>query len=107
MRYAITMWKDIPFSGIWLLLVLFLYDIANQEESTSFQWFRIIFLSILSAFVRNRVIYLVVLAFISTLILTTPVFREVRYMFVFHLTLPSVVMGLLMGEKLRKRDCDV
>ncbi len=66
-RYVITMWKDIPFSGVVLLLILTLYDIANEGRVANKIWCKLIILSALAAFLRNRVIYLLIIAFIIIL----------------------------------------
>lgn len=66
-RFSFTMWKDILFSGVILLLVLFLYDLAT-DVNTSLRKNRTLvhFLSlcILVAFLRNRIVYAVLLSFV-------------------------------------------
>lgn len=70
-RFSFTMWKDILFSGVILLLVLFLYDlvtgVVHLEENTTLA--RFLLLSVLAAFLRNRIIYAMIAIFILLLIL--------------------------------------
>jgi len=68
-RYSFTMWKDILFSGTMLLLVLFLYDLATNEISfrKDETLVRFLVLSVLTAFLHNRIVYAMIAMFILLL----------------------------------------
>lgn len=61
-RFSFTMWKDILFSGVMLLLVLFLYDVAIEEKilSDNKDLIHFVILASLAAFLRNRIVYAVI-----------------------------------------------
>ena len=61
--YAVTLWKDILFSGFMLLLVLFLFDVAQGEGQllgTGKGIIRLAVLFFLVAFWRNNGIYILI-----------------------------------------------
>lgn len=65
-RYSFTMWKDIMFSAVILLLVLFLYDLVTDERKSlqdNKTLLQLIILSVLASFLRNRIIYGVMVCF--------------------------------------------
>ncbi len=68
-RYSFTMWKDIPFSAVLLLLVLKLYDMTVCGKAGRKDWISFMILSVLASFLRNRVIYLVIVCYVVLLIL--------------------------------------
>lgn len=70
-RLSFTMWKDILFSGVLLLLMLLLYDIVTESVSLADrkELYRFLLFSILAAFLRNRISYAVVAIFIVLLLM--------------------------------------
>ncbi len=70
-RFSFTMWKDILFSGVLLLLVLLLYDIVTGSASLADRRVlcRFLLFSILAAFLRNRIAYAVTAIFVVLILL--------------------------------------
>lgn len=68
--YSITMWKDVIFSGLVLLLTMEVIKLFEKEKTQSITWKNMlgfIFVSILCVFFRNNAIYMYVLLAISIL----------------------------------------
>lgn len=65
--YAVTMWKDVPFGGILLLLTLFLADVVRTGGKTLLRWqgtAHFVLLCLAAAFLRNNGLYLLVCVFL-------------------------------------------
>lgn len=68
--YSITMWKDIVFSGVLLLLVMECIKLLEKKEELKFKNFTtFIVVSIFCIFFRNNAIYMYFLLFIFSLII--------------------------------------
>lgn len=96
-RYSFTMWKDILFSGIMLLLVLFLYDVGVGEKTLNDNVALIHFLNLatLAAFLRNRIIYAVIGIFILLLIIYRDNWKKLLPTFALTATLVLLIQGPL------------
>ena len=68
-RFSFTMWKDILFSGVMLLLVLFLYEVVTGEKkfADTRDLLQFLVLATLAAFLRNRIVYAVIVIFVFLL----------------------------------------
>lgn len=67
--YSITMWKDIIFSGLVLLLTIQLFKMLEKKGSLSFRnSYGFIIISLLTIFFRNNAIYMYFLLALVTLI---------------------------------------
>ena len=65
--YAVTIWKDVPFGGVVLLLVLFLADVVRTGGKSLLRWQGIVhfvLLCLACAFLRNNGLYLLVCVFL-------------------------------------------
>lgn len=69
-RYSFTMWKDIPFSLVMVLLTLFLLDVALGDRSfycpCDVAYF--VILTMLAAFLRNRVGYAIIAVYTGVVV---------------------------------------
>lgn len=63
------MWKDTLFSGVMLLVVLFLYDVVTGEKTfvDTRDLLQFLVLATLAAFLRNRIVYAVIVIFVLLL----------------------------------------
>lgn len=65
--YAVTIWKDVPFGGVVLLLVLFLADVVRTGGKSLLRWQGIVhfvLLCLACAFLRNNGLYLLLCVFL-------------------------------------------
>lgn len=105
-RYSFTMWKDILFSAVILLLTLFLYDLVTDERKTlqdNATLLQLIILSVLASFLRNRIIYGVMACFFILLIIEEQRKRKLFMVFsaasIFVLVIQGPVYDALEIEK--------
>lgn len=96
-RYSFTMWKDILFSGVMLLIVLFLYDIGVRAKKLNENRTLIYFLCIatLAAFLRNRIIYAVIGFFALLLIVYRNCWKKLLPAFALTACLVLLIQGPL------------
>jgi hypothetical protein len=94
-RYSFTMWKDILFSGVMLLIVLFLYDLSTGvvtfKETKTLVCF--VILAVLAAFLRNRIIYAVIGIFVVLLIVYRSLWKRLLPTFCITAALILFVQG--------------
>ena len=65
--YAVTIWKDVPFGGMVLLLTLFLADVVRAGGKNLLRWqgtVHFVLLCLGTAFLRNNGLYLLVCVFL-------------------------------------------
>ena len=65
--YAVTVWKDVPFGGVLLLLTLFLADVVRTDGRNLLRWqgtVHFVLLCLAAAFLRNNGLYLLVCVFV-------------------------------------------
>lgn len=65
--YAVTIWKDVPFGGMVLLLTLFLADVVRTGGKNLLRWqgtVHFVLLCLGTAFLRNNGLYLLVCVFL-------------------------------------------
>ena len=92
--YSITMWKDIIFSGMVLLLVLELIKLLEKKGNITFKnSYSFIIISILTIFFRNNAIYMYFLLALVTLI----IFRKKLKVIVPMLIIVFVVFFVVKG----------
>ena len=96
-RYSFTMWKDILFSGVMLLLVLFLYDVGVGEKklNDNLTLIHFLILATLVAFLRNRIIYAVIGIFILLLFIYRRYWKKLLLAFALTATLVLLIQGPL------------
>jgi hypothetical protein len=73
--YSVTMWKNIPFGGAMLLLVIVLIDLLRQKQrffNSAFNWVKFIGTFLAVVFMRNDGIYIALIALIILLITLKP-----------------------------------
>lgn len=94
-RFSFTMWKDILFSGVMVLLVLHLYDIATDEVSlqNNRTILKLVVLSVLVSFLRNRIIYGVVAIYILLLIIYRSYWKKLLPVFLTTAALVFLIQG--------------
>lgn len=96
-RFSFTMWKDILFSGVILLLVLFMYDlvtgVVSLQENTTLA--RFLLLSVLAAFLRNRIIYAMIAIFIILLIIYRTQWKKLLPAFLLTAVITLLIQGPL------------
>lgn len=94
-RYSFTMWKDILFSGVMLLLTLFLYDIAVKRKSLgdNQSLFSFVLLAILLAFLRNRIIYAVAAIFVVLIIAYRKYWKKLLPVFFLTVVFIFIIQG--------------
>lgn len=95
-RFSFTMWKDVLFSGVILLLVLFLYDLATDPKTTlkkNGALAHFLTLSVLAAFLRNRIVYAVLLIFLIIIILQ----KENRKKLILAFSLTGFAILIIQG----------
>lgn len=68
-RYSFTMWKDTLFSGILLLTMLTLHDLILVEHNKKKSWIAFCCLAVLLSFLRNRIIYAVIVRYVALIVL--------------------------------------
>ena len=94
---ACRMWKDILFSGIMLLIVLFLYDLVSGEVSfrSGKTIARFLVLSTLAAFLRNRIIYAMIAIDILLLIVYRVQWKKLLPAFLLTVVVTLLIQGPL------------
>lgn len=100
MRYAFTMWKDILFSGVMLLIVLFLYDLVTGEISFTENktLARFLVLSVLAAFLRNRIVYGVIGIYILLLFMYRAEWKRLLPAFAVTVAITLLIQGPLYRQ---------
>ncbi len=94
-RFSFTMWKDILFSGVMVLLVLHLYDIATDVVSlqNNRTIMKLVVLSVMVSFLRNRIIYGVVAIYILLLIIYRSYWKKLLPFFLMTAVLVFLIQG--------------
>ena len=94
-RFSFTMWKDILFSGVMLLLVLFLYDVAigAKRLTENRDLLQFLALAVLVSFLRNRIVYAVIAIFILLIGIYRTYWKKMLVVFL----LTSVLIFFIQG----------
>lgn len=98
--YAMTMWKDVLFSGWILLLCLFLLDTVDSNGACLFQkkgYVTLAFLSFLVCFGRNNGIFIVVLSFIVLCIVFRSKWKKCLPIMLGIILTVEIIQGPLYG----------
>lgn len=92
--YSITMWKDIIFSGMVLLLVLELIKLLEKRNDISFKnSYSFIIISLLTIFFRNNAIYMYFILALVTLIIFRKKLKVIVPMLIIVFAVFFVVKG--------------
>lgn len=92
--YSITMWKDIIFSGMVLLLVLELIKLLERKNDITFKnSFSFIIISLLTIFFRNNAIYMYFILALVTLIIFRKKLKVIVPMLIIVFAVFFVVKG--------------
>lgn len=91
--YSITMWKDVIFGGMVLLLTIELYKLLEKKNITLKNSYSFIIVSIFTIFFRNNAIYMYIILAIVTLILFRKQLKVISLMLLIIFTTYFVITG--------------
>ena len=91
--YSITMWKDIIFSGLVLLLTLELIKLLEKKQITLKNSYSFIIVSIFTIFFRNNAIYMYIILALITLV----IFRKQLKVIIIMLTIVFLTYFTVKG----------
>lgn len=91
--YSITMWKDIIFSGLVLLLTLELIKLLEKKQITLKNSYSFIIISIFTIFFRNNGIYMYIILSVITLFVFRKQLKVIIIMFLIVFSTYFIVKG--------------
>ena len=92
--YSITIWKDILFSGVFVLLLTELIKLIENKNVLQFkQFIPFIFISILLIFLRHNAVYMYAILFVSSFLYFKNVRKKIVFVFLIIFMTFVVVKG--------------